>query len=361
MNNWTRRAASSKTRTFSGRTQNSGLHVLDLIDRGALEPDPTLYNKLLNKCTQLVLKKPAQVFDEMPNRDMVTWTALITGYSQNDRPHDALVLFPQMLRLGLWPNQFTFSSLLQRLLELCPATRDGTQIHGFIVVKYGFNSNVYVGSSLVDMYARCNLMDEAQFVFDCLLSKNDVSYNALIAGHARKDEGEHAIRLFWKMQREDFKPTHFTYSSVFSACANIGALEQGKWVHAHMIKSGQQLIAFVGNTLLDILRAIEDYTSALAHFRKRQAELKVVDCRVCGDPNSVLRCAFIDSLMRGKAIKDKSVTLCSSLTGALSLFLLNWVTDEYSYLYIQKYSRGLLWLISLMRGVGQPFERLIRP
>ncbi|PSS35767.1 Pentatricopeptide repeat-containing protein [Actinidia chinensis var. chinensis] len=268
------------------KTQNSGLHVLDLIDRGALEPDPTLYNKLLNKCTQLgklpegrivhahflrsqfnrylviqntvlnmyakcgSLEEARQVFDEMPNRDMVTWTALITGYSQNDKPHDALVLFPQMLRLGLWPNQFTFSSLL-KAAGAVPSDRDGRQIHGF-VVKYGFNSNVYVGSSLVDMYARCNLMDEAQFVFDCLLSKNDVSYNALIAGHARKDEGEHAIRLFWKMQREDFKPTHFTYSSVFSACANIGALEQGKWVHAHMIKSGQQLIAFVGNTLLDM-------------------------------------------------------------------------------------------------------------
>ena len=64
-----------------------------------------------------------------------------------------------------------------------PGHRDGRQVHGF-VVKYGFDSNVYVGSSLVDMNARCSLMDEAQFVFDSLLSKNDVSYNALIAGHA---------------------------------------------------------------------------------------------------------------------------------------------------------------------------------
>ncbi|XP_059667116.1 pentatricopeptide repeat-containing protein At3g24000, mitochondrial [Cornus florida] len=269
--------------------QNTGtteLHVLDLIEHGSMEPDATLYNKLLNRCTQLgklkegrivhthflnskfkhylviqntilnmyakcgSLDEAHKVFDEMPKRDMVTWTALITGYSQNERPHDALVLFPQMLRLGLMPNHFTFSSLL-KAAGAVPGDRDGRQIHAFCI-KYGYDSNVYVGSALVDMYARCGHMDGARFVFERLPSKNEVSWNALISGHARKAEGEDALQLFLKMQREDFTPTHFTYSSVFSACASTGALEQGKWVHAHMIKSGGKLIAFVGNTLLDM-------------------------------------------------------------------------------------------------------------
>ena len=267
--------------------RGTGLYVLDLIQRGALVPDYNLYSKLLKECTRLGMVEQGRIihahlidshflddhlvlrntiinmyakcgclddarrlFDEMPTKDMVTWTALITGYSQNDRPRDALLLFPQMLRLGFQPNHFTLSSLLKASgLEHC--LDPGTQIHAFCL-KYGYQSNIYVGSALVDMYTRCCHMDAALLVFDGMSTKTEVPWNALISGHARKGEGEHALRLFWKMQRENFQPTHFTYSSVFSACASIGALEQGKWVHAHMIKSGLKLIAFIGNTLLDM-------------------------------------------------------------------------------------------------------------
>ncbi|PIA30603.1 hypothetical protein AQUCO_05500133v1, partial [Aquilegia coerulea] len=189
-------------------------------------------------------------FDKMPIKDMVTWTALITGYSQNDKPEEALALFPKMIKLGLKPNQFTLSSLL-KASGAVPSDKLGRQFHGFCI-KYGYAWNVYVGSSLLDMYARCGQMKEAQSVFDGMADKNEVCWNALIAGHARKNEAEDALKLFWKMQRQSFKPTHYTYSSVFSACSTIGALEQGKWIHAHMIKSGEKLIAFVGNTLVDM-------------------------------------------------------------------------------------------------------------
>ncbi|KAK2979341.1 hypothetical protein RJ640_013305 [Escallonia rubra] len=268
------------------KNPSGGLHILDRIDNGSISPDPMLYNTLLKRCTHLgklkegrmvhthfvnsnfnhyqviqntllnmyakcgSLDNARKVFDEMPVRDMVTWTALITGYSQNDRPKYALVLFPGMLRVGLKPNYFTFSSLLKAAAGV-PSERDGRQIHGYCI-KSGYESNVYVGSALLDMYARCGQMDAAEFVFGGLMSKNEVSWNALIAGHARKEKGEDALVLFWKMQREGFEPTHFTYSSLFSAFASTGALEQGKWIHAHLTKSGLKLIAFVGNTLLDM-------------------------------------------------------------------------------------------------------------
>ena len=103
----------------------------------------------------------------------------------------SLVLFPQMLHLGLQPNQFALSSLL-KASGARPNDKHGRQVHAFCL-KYGCDSNVYVGSSLVDMYARFNLINEAQVVFDGLVSKNEVSWNALIAGHARKGAGERAV------------------------------------------------------------------------------------------------------------------------------------------------------------------------
>ncbi|OMO65611.1 hypothetical protein COLO4_31115 [Corchorus olitorius] len=266
----------------------SGLHVLDLLDQGALEPDRSLYHHLLRKCTRLgkpqlgkivhahilnsvfrhdliilntvlnmyakcgCLDDARNLFDEMPVQDMVTWTTLITAYSQHGRPFDALLLFPRMLSLGFLPNQFTLSSLLKASAAL-PNTPHihfhGTQLHA-LCFKYGFHSNVYVGSSLLDMYARSGCMDEARLIFDALHTKNEVSWNALIAGHARKGQAESALFLFRKMLRQDFQPTHFTFASIFGACASTGSLEQGKWVHAHVIKSGGEIIAFMGNTLL---------------------------------------------------------------------------------------------------------------
>ncbi|KAF6144439.1 hypothetical protein GIB67_024666 [Kingdonia uniflora] len=259
-----------------------GLCVLELIDT----PSPALYNHLLKKCTLLGNLKDGKLvhqhflnsnfnndlfvhntilnmyskcgslddarntFDQMPMKDMVTWTTMITGYSQNDRPQDALDLFLRMLQLPFKPNHFTFSSVFKASATVGNYSF-GKQVHGFCF-KCGYVSSVFVGSSLLDMYARCGQMKEARCVFDGMVSKNEVSWNVLIAYHARKGEGQEAIHMFWRMQREDFKPTHYTYASVYSACASIGALEQGKWVHAHMIKSGKQLISFIGNTLLDM-------------------------------------------------------------------------------------------------------------
>ncbi|XP_016435575.1 pentatricopeptide repeat-containing protein At3g24000, mitochondrial-like [Nicotiana tabacum] len=268
------------------KAPNGELLVLYLIDNGAMDPDATLYNQLLKKCTEWKRLKEGKVvhehflrsrfrhyvvpnntlinmyakyesmddarkvFDEMPERDMVSWTALITGYSQNEGAEEALVLFCEMLRIGFMPNQFTFGSVLKASGAL-DSGRTGRQLHGSCV-KFGYEENVYVGTALVDMYARCGLMDEAKIVFDKLSCKNEVSWNALIAGHARKSEGEIAVKLFSEMKRGGFQPTHFTFSSVYAACASIGALEPGKWVHVHMIKSGLELIAFIGNTLLDM-------------------------------------------------------------------------------------------------------------
>ncbi|OIW07144.1 hypothetical protein TanjilG_10117 [Lupinus angustifolius] len=267
--------------SFNSKT---GLHVLDLIDRGSLEPDRNLYNTLLKRCTQLGKLKEGKlvhyhflnsnirddiviqnsivfmyamcgslddarhVFDEMQKKDMVTWTSLITGYAQNERAVDALVMFSQMVRDEYKPNEFTLSSLV-KCCGLILSYKDGRQVHA-CCVKYGCSGNVFVGSSLVDMYARCGYLGEARLVFEKLVSKNEVSWNALICGYARMGEGEEALALFVKMQREGYRPTDFTYSALLSSSSCVGSLEKGKWLHAHVIKSRRKLAGYVGNNLL---------------------------------------------------------------------------------------------------------------
>ncbi|XP_020597741.1 LOW QUALITY PROTEIN: pentatricopeptide repeat-containing protein At3g24000, mitochondrial-like [Phalaenopsis equestris] len=283
----------------------SGLHVLDLIDNGSLEPSTGIYSHLLWSCTQLKkleegrlvhshflaskfksdiffqnsiinfyskcnsLDEARKAFDQMPLRDVVSWTALLSGYTQNDKPKEALALFPRMLWSECKPNNFTFATLL----NACGAAVEvetGMQIHASCV-KTGCDLDVYVGSSLLDMYTRHGKMREAFAAFDRLDTKNEVSWNALIAGFARKEDLNSAIKMFVDMQRLGFPATHFTYSGIFSACASNGSLEQGKWVHAHMIKHGHKLNVFVGNTLLDMYAkagSIEDARKVFCRLDK---------------------------------------------------------------------------------------------
>ncbi|ESQ53725.1 hypothetical protein EUTSA_v10027054mg [Eutrema salsugineum] len=213
--------------------------------------DLVMNNTLLNmyaKCGSL--EDARKVFDQMPQLDFVTWTTLISGYSQHGRPRDALLLFNQMLRHGFCPNEFTLSSVVKAAAAE-PRGCCGHQLHCFCL-KCGFDLNVHVGSSLLDLYTRYGLMDDAQLVFDALENRNDVSWNALIAGYARRCDTEKALELFQRMLREGFRPSHFSYSSLFGTCSSTGFLEQGKWVHAYMIKSGEKLVAFAGNTLIDM-------------------------------------------------------------------------------------------------------------
>ncbi|KAL8544429.1 hypothetical protein ACS0TY_004833 [Phlomoides rotata] len=183
-------------------------------------------NMIINmyaKCGDMELARRA--FDEMTERDMVSYTMLITGYSQSNEFKESLWLYLDMVTMGLQPNEFTFGSALKSAGGMQNDAM-GRGIHG-TSVKCGYEENVYVASALVAMYARCNRMAEAEVIFDGLKSKNEVSWNGLIAGYARKEDGH-------------------------TACASTGALEQGKWVHADMMKLGEPVIAFVGNTLLDM-------------------------------------------------------------------------------------------------------------
>lgn len=284
----------------------TSIQSLELGYQGRLQPDLPPYNILLKKCADMgklregkvvhalvlnsefkdnisiqnsiinmyakcgSLGEARKIFDRMPSKDIVTWTIMIIAYSQNDRPKEALLLFPQMLQIGSKPNEFTFSNLL-KASGAVSSGKHGMHIHA-VCIKYGCDLELYVGNSLVDMYAKSGHMDEAQLIFGGLMTKNEVSWNALIAGHARKDEVEEAMNVFQRMKREDFEPDQFTYSTILSACASTGALEQGKWVHAHVMKSGTKLIAFVGHTLLHMYAksgSIEDAERVFARLMKR--------------------------------------------------------------------------------------------
>eukprot|EP01018_Ginkgo_biloba_P036740 Gb_04648 [translate_table: standard] len=192
----------------------------------------------------------ANLFQKMPKRNVYSWTAMIVAYSKHGFPEDALTLFHQMRRTGTQPNHFTFASVLPACANLADLEQ-GMKIHEDII-RGGFQSDEFVQSALVDMYAKCGSIQKAHDVFFKMHKRNTVSWTAMIAGYAQNGRDEEALKLFGQMQLKGLKPTPNTFASVLSACANLAALEQGMDIHEDIIRSGLQSDVYVGSALVDM-------------------------------------------------------------------------------------------------------------
>nr|CAB3467502.1 unnamed protein product [Digitaria exilis] len=118
-----------------------------------------------------------RVFDGMPHRSVVSWTAMVSGYAKNGRPREALELFALMLRCGARPNQFTFGSAT-RACAGAQCTRSGEQVHA-CAAKGRFAGDMFVQSALMDMHLRCGSVEDASRLFAEMERKDVVAWNAL--------------------------------------------------------------------------------------------------------------------------------------------------------------------------------------
>eukprot|EP01018_Ginkgo_biloba_P034730 Gb_12555 [translate_table: standard] len=253
-----------------------------LFQTGFLFQDMFLSNTLVNmyaKCGNLIDAR--RVFDQMPERDVVSWTVMIAAYSKHEHSEEALTLFNQMKQTNVQPNQFTFASILPACANTV-ALEQGMEVHEDIN-RSGFQSDLFVGNALVDMYAKCGSIENARYMFDIMPQRDVVSWSSMIAGYAQNGHLDEALKLFqemsqpnvipWtamisgyaqyghseeaveffrRMQLAGVMPNSKTFASVLPACANLAALEQGKEIHEEMIRSGFESDVFVGNALIDM-------------------------------------------------------------------------------------------------------------
>eukprot|EP01018_Ginkgo_biloba_P012913 Gb_21937 [translate_table: standard] len=263
-------------------------------------PDVFLGNTLANmyaKCGSLVDAR--RVFDKMPKRDVVSWTAMIASYSSHGYAEEALTLFNQMQQAGIQPNQFTFTSVLPACAKLA-ALGKGMELHEEII-RSGFHSHVFVANALIDMYAKCgrirssrNLfdkmhqrdvvswnammagylhnrdVDEALKVFQEMPERNVVSWTAMIAGYVQHGQDVEALQLFRQMQEAGVRPKPNTFVSLLPACAKLVNLENGMELHEEIIRSGFQSHVSVANALIDMYAKCGGIDNARKLFDKMQ-------------------------------------------------------------------------------------------
>eukprot|EP01018_Ginkgo_biloba_P030650 Gb_26653 [translate_table: standard] len=228
-----------------------GKEIHDQIIRCRLEASLYVGNALVDmyaKCGNIELAR--QLFDEMAIRDVVSWSAMITGYAQNGYADEALTLFHQMQLAEVKPNRATIVSVLPACAELT-ALQQGKDIHDYII-KNRLESDVSVRTALVTMYARCGSIDAACQLFDEMSKRDVVSWSAMIAGYAQTGHANEALSLFHQMQLAGVRPNSVTMVSVLPACAHLRDLHQGKCMHAYITKNGFESNVSVRNTLIDM-------------------------------------------------------------------------------------------------------------
>ncbi|KAK4708293.1 hypothetical protein R3W88_029218 [Solanum pinnatisectum] len=222
-----------------------------------------------------------KVFDETPKRDSVAWNILISGFVRCGRFQDAVVVYKKMREeSGVKPGEATVVSTL----SACTALKSlelGREIHGYVVEELEFS--LIIGNALVDMYCKCGCLMVAREIFDDMPMKNVICWTSMVSGYVNSGQLDEARKLFemspvrdlvlWttmingyvqfnrvddamdlfrSMQMQGIKPDKYTLVVLLTGCAQLGALQQGEWIHDYMKENRITVTAVVGTALIEM-------------------------------------------------------------------------------------------------------------
>lgn len=208
-----------------------------------------------------------KLFDEMPQRNAITWSALISGYVKARDPTTAVELFATMIREGVCVTPFGVSSAL----VACAQLKDGelgAQVHD-LGLKLGVECNVAVGSSLIDMYAKCGNLEDSRKVFDALFDKNSVVWTSMIGGYAYNHCPNKSMILIREMFRSGIKANYVSYNSLLSSFHVPEDFMHCCQIHCRVIQEGLDSNSFLMTTLVTVYSecacSLEDYYKIISN------------------------------------------------------------------------------------------------
>ncbi|XP_010528137.2 PREDICTED: pentatricopeptide repeat-containing protein At3g26782, mitochondrial [Tarenaya hassleriana] len=211
-----------------------------VIKRG-FDEDASVGNTLLDVYAKggeggvVVAKK---VFDEMAEKDNISYNSIIKVFAQNGLSSEAFEAFRKMVMdSDASFNSITLSTVLLAVSH-SGTLRHGKSIHDQ-VIKTGLEDDVIVGTAIIDMYCKCGRVETARKAFDLMKVKNVRSWTALIAGYGMHGRASEALDVFYRMINAGVKPNYITFVSVLAACSHAGLLDEGSlWFNTMKDKFG---------------------------------------------------------------------------------------------------------------------------
>jgi pentatricopeptide repeat protein len=288
----------------------------EITSQGLLENNTILGNALVDMYTRHGrMSEASQVVAGIPMRDVVTWSALIAGYAEQGYLEKALESLKQMQLEGLFPNMITYICILRACTEI----EVGKEIYGEIAKKGLLQNDIALETALVDMYAKSGLLEEARLVLDGLDVRDIVSWTALISGYVQKGQNEEALNCFERLKQEHLAPNAVTFSCILKACASIGAIDKGRQIHDEIASNDMMKNDVVlGSSLVDMyarcgmparahdvlfelpVRNIASWSALISGYAQH------------GEGREVIKCI---EQMRREGISPNAITFTSILNG----------------------------------------------
>lgn len=203
-------------------------------------------------------------FESTKKENVVLWNVMLMAYGRSGDIHEACRIFTDMQVLSVRPNQYTYPSLLRTCTP--DAFQLGELIHG-LVIKTGFAGNVYVSSTLIDMYAKGGDLPSARKILDGMTEKDVVSWTAMISGYTQHEMFSDAIQTFRKMERNDIRIDNIGLASVLTACAGARDLKRGFEIHGRATVAGYSHDLSIGNALISFYARCGRVSDAQFSFR----------------------------------------------------------------------------------------------
>ncbi|CAM0950493.1 unnamed protein product [Alopecurus aequalis] len=281
-------------------------------------------NHLLISYSKLgLLGSALHVLDEMPHRNLVSWTAMVSGSVRSGSAEQGIRLFVSMLRDGFCPNEFSIASALRAVCDQSVARvrlQFGLLLHG-IAVKVGVDADPFAGSSLLLMYAKHGCVAAAELAFAEIRHKDLTCWNAMLDGYVSNGCGYDAMRVAALMHQCGLSADVFTYVSSVKACLITGELDFGRQLHACVIHNMFESDTSVMNALVDLYFRTGLMDTAMAVFgRIRQKDTISWNTVISGfardeDESAVVGC-FAEMSLSGCRPNEVTFSTMLRLSGA---------------------------------------------
>ncbi|MCO5547356.1 hypothetical protein L7F22_000805 [Adiantum nelumboides] len=216
-----------------------------------LKLNVTVGNAVLNmygKCNRLA--KVSMTLNAMEEKNLCTWTTMITAYTQSNHCKLALDYYHWMLQAGEYPNQVTFISVL----DACASSRnfeEGKLVH-VQIIDNGCDGERPIQNSLISMYGKCCSLQDALDIFNRMPKPDIFSWNSIISASKWHENGVKALGLFTQMSTGSISPNMFTFVIMCDVCSSQFAIDEGKHVHAIVIECGLEIEVIVGTSLINM-------------------------------------------------------------------------------------------------------------
>ncbi|KAA8523064.1 hypothetical protein F0562_009487 [Nyssa sinensis] len=203
---------------------------------------------MYGKCGFLVDAR--KVFDDMVERNVVAWNSMIVSYVQNGMNKEAIEVFCDMRVEGVGPTRVTLASFLSASANL-NALPEGKQGHAISILS-GLDLDNILGSSIINLYSKVGLIEEAELVFSRILERDVVTWNLLISCYVQHGLVENALNLCRLMRLENFRFDSVTLASILSASADTSNIKLGKECHSYCIRNNLESDVVVSSSIIDM-------------------------------------------------------------------------------------------------------------